>query len=82
MSDIIDMAQDIEERERFMALSRMRERIDASFTPRPPGLERLCMDCDDPIEPERFAALAGKTSRCASCARDYERRLRMRRTGP
>jgi RNA polymerase-binding transcription factor DksA len=79
MIDVIDQAQHAEELDRATALERHHRRVAASFEPRRPGIDGLCIDCDEPIEPERLAVLAGKTSRCASCAHDHERRLRSHR---
>lgn len=76
--DPIDAAQDREAMDRELALNAQRQRTAASFAPRMPGADALCIDCDEPIETARLAVLAGATSRCASCARDYEQRLRQR----
>lgn len=39
-------------------------------------VNRMCIECEQPIEPERWKALRGCTSRCSACAHDYERRVR------
>lgn len=39
-------------------------------------VNRTCIECEQPIEPERWKALRGCTSRCAACAHDYERSVR------
>lgn len=79
MIDAIDQAQRAEEQDRAVALERHRQRVAESYEPRRPGIEALCIDCDEPIESERLHVLAGKTSRCASCAHDHELRLRSHR---
>lgn len=76
MTDTIDDAQANEEQDRAIALRLQMLRVAASHAPRRAGIDGLCIDCDEPIEPERLAVLAGKTSRCAQCARDYEQRMR------
>ncbi|MEI7036451.1 TraR/DksA C4-type zinc finger protein [Fulvimonas yonginensis] len=76
MNDDIDRAQEQQQRDNDMALQRVRERIAASFQPRDASVDGTCIDCDDAIEPERLKVLAGKTSRCASCAHDHEQRTR------
>ncbi|MGO4699819.1 TraR/DksA C4-type zinc finger protein [Dyella sp. 2RAB6] len=79
MTDDIERAQEIEQRDRDNALRLQLERqarIKASFAPRVEGVEATCIDCDEAIEPERLKALSHKTSRCAQCARDHEHRLR------
>lgn len=77
MSDDIDRAQQREEADREIAILAARRRIADSFAPRDPHTRALCIDCDQPIEPARLHALGHSTSRCASCAHDFE--LRMRR---
>ena len=76
MSDAIDRAQDREQLDRELALRAQAQRVAESHAPRAAGLDASCIDCGEPIEPERLAVLAGKTSRCASCAHDYEQRTR------
>ena len=73
MSDAIDQAQDREQLDRDFALRAHALRVAASFEPRRDGIDALCIDCDQPIEPERLKVLAGKTSRCAHCARVREK---------
>lgn len=77
MTDQIDPVPELEQRERDEGVQRVRDRIAESFRPRAFGVDAVCIDCDELIEPGRLAALAHKTSRCASCAQDFERRLRM-----
>lgn|GEM_PF-6125509 len=77
MTDQIDPVPEMEQRERDEGVRRVRDRIAESFKPRAPGVAALCIDCDEPIEPERLAALAHKTSRCVSCAQDFEQRHRI-----
>lgn len=76
MTDQIDSAQEREQLDTEMALAAARQRIEASFKPRADGIDGICIDCDEPIEPARLHVLAGKTSRCASCAHDHEQRTR------
>ncbi len=76
MADDIDRAQEREQLDRDMALRAAKERIAASFTPRDPRVADFCIECDNPIEPERLAALNRKTSRCAECARAHEAMFR------
>lgn len=76
MTDDIERAQEIEQRDRDAAVRRQLSRIEASFLPRADGLDGICIDCDQDIEPERLKVLAGKTIRCAQCARDHEHRMR------
>lgn len=76
MSDAIDQAQDREQLDRDLALRAHEQRVAASYEPRRDGIDSLCIDCDQPIEPERLKVLAGKTSRCAHCAHVYEKRER------
>ena len=76
MSDVIDQAQDREQLDRELALRAHAQRVAASFQPRHDGISSLCIDCDQAIEEERLKVLAGKTSRCAHCARVRERRER------
>lgn len=68
MADDIDRAQEREQFDRDLALRAAQERIAASFRPRDPSVANVCIQCEQPIEPERLRALSGRTSRCASCA--------------
>jgi len=74
--DEMDRAQEREATDRELALAALRERIDASLVPRDPAIDGLCIDCDEPIEPERIRALRGACSRCIACATDHEHRMR------
>ncbi|MCP1375376.1 TraR/DksA C4-type zinc finger protein [Dyella lutea] len=76
MSDEIDRAQQRDAEDRDRAIEATRQRIAASFTARDRSIDGRCIDCDEPIEPARLQVLAGKTSRCASCARDHEHRMK------
>lgn len=76
MSDDIDRAQDSDAQDRERALADTRRRIAEAHAPRNASIDGICIDCDEPIEPARLVALAHKTSRCASCAADYEHRLK------
>lgn len=76
MTDILDDAQRSEEQDRDRAVAAVLQRIAAAHAPRVAGVDGTCIDCGDPIEPARLAALDHKTSRCASCAADHEQRCR------
>ena len=76
MSDDIDRAQDSDAQDRERALADTHRRIAEAHAPRNASVDGICIDCDEPIEPARLAALAHKTSRCASCAADHEHRLK------
>jgi len=76
MSDSMDYAQRAEAFDRDVALANQQARVAAALAPRTAGVDALCIDCEEPIEPARLAALCGMTSRCASCAVDHERRMR------
>lgn len=73
MADDADRANDLVQAERD-ALLRLRMKT----MHRQPGtrVDDFCIDCEQPIEPERLQALRGATSRCANCAHDYERAVR------
>ena len=78
MSDVVDQAQACEEQDRARALAAhaaRQARMAESMRPHDPSTTRLCLECDNEIEPGRLAALP-MTSRCASCAREAEERLR------
>lgn len=72
----MDRAQAREEQDRALALQAAQARIAASFAPRDPSAGTNCLDCEQPIEPARFAALRGCCSRCFQCAERHEHRLR------
>lgn len=75
MADDIDMAQDREQLDRELAVRAARGRqatADAALAALPPP---GCIDCDGPIEPERWQVLRGCTSRCAACAQVHEQRM-------
>ena len=76
MADDIDRAQDTEQADRDAALRAARARYEASFAPRTDGIDGQCIDCHQPIEPERLRALRGCTSRCIACATTHEQRSR------
>lgn len=76
MSDSIDDAQAREQLDRELAIQAQTRRIAESHAPRRDGIDGVCIDCGEPIEPERLAVLAGKTSRCAQCAHDDEQRMK------
>lgn len=73
----MDRIQEQENLDRERALAAVRARIAASHIPRDASVDGLCIDCDEPIEPARLAAL-GRISRCADCARTNEQRMRFR----
>ncbi len=73
--DEIDRAQEREQQDRDAALAAAQARIAASFEPRDPRIDALCIDCDEPIDPARLAAVRA-TSRCTPCAAAWEARLR------
>jgi phage/conjugal plasmid C-4 type zinc finger TraR family protein len=70
VSDVIDAANERVELDLRLALAAHHSR---QPPPGPPCTE--CQDCEAPIEPARLKVLP-YASRCASCARDYERGLR------
>lgn len=74
----MDRAQESEAADRERALRAASDRIAASFQPRQDGVDGICIDCGDAIEEARLTVLCGKTSRCASCAHDFEKRTWMR----
>lgn len=73
--DEIDKAQQAEQRDRDIALHALHLRLAAEFTPRNEAIDRTCIDCAQPIEPERITAMRG-CSRCIDCAQAHELRLR------
>jgi RNA polymerase-binding transcription factor DksA len=73
--DEIDRAQECEETNRELALAAVRKRIADSFAPRDPRVDTVCIDCNQPIQPERLA-IVRSTSRCVECARMFEHRQR------
>lgn len=78
LSDDIDRSQEVEDIHRAQALHLALKQIAARNQMDEPSRDGRCIDCGDPIEPERLAALRGRTSRCSSCAHDMERALRGR----
>lgn len=64
--DVADIASDLEDRERQMALLRIREQHAQG-----PGRVE-CEDCGDPIPEARRTALPGVT-RCRDCQEEWER---------
>lgn len=69
MADAADMAADLAEAEREAAIERQANRA------RLP-VNVWCLDCGDPIEEERLAALKEEgVIRCVECQRIAERRL-------
>jgi RNA polymerase-binding transcription factor DksA len=76
LSDDIDHGQESEQADRDRSLAEILRRIAESNAPRNASIDGICVDCDEPIEPARLAALAHKTSRCASCAQVFELRNR------
>lgn len=77
MADAIDQAQAREQMDRELMLAEHHRRAAAHESAAgTPSLDGLCIDCDEPIELARLAVLR-VTSRCASCARDFERRMQV-----
>lgn len=76
MSDDIERGQEADAEDRQRALAETLRRIEVANAPRNTSIDGICIDCEEPIEPARLAALAHKTSRCASCAADHEHRLK------
>lgn len=76
MSDDIERGQESEQADRDRSLAETLRRIAESNAPRNASIDGICVDCDEPIEPARLTALAHKTSRCASCATDFEHRMK------
>ena len=70
MSDAIDFATDLSERERE-AIIAARQRVEASRKPLRDEDLTDCRDCGEAIEPARRKALPF-TDRCASCAHEAE----------
>lgn len=71
MIDVVDRAQELEERQREEAIARVR--VAHSFVPRDPRDSEDCLDCGKPIEPERLRTL--NTSRCRACAHTHAKRF-------
>lgn len=69
MSRLVDMAADLEARERDDAIARHRQR------PVDEGGDGCCVDCDEPIDPRRLAAVP-TAIRCAQHQNEYEKRQR------
>lgn len=74
MTDDIDRAQERDAYDRDRAVAAALARIAASRLPHDATVDGQCIDCEQPIEPARLAALAHKTSRCLHCATAYEQR--------
>jgi RNA polymerase-binding transcription factor DksA len=72
VADAVDRAQACEALDRQLALDAQQRRSEAAMNL---PLGETCIECSEPIEPERLRALRGCTSRCASCARDFEQRM-------
>ncbi|MFN3858407.1 MAG: TraR/DksA C4-type zinc finger protein [Caulobacter sp.] len=70
MSDVLDAAQAVEERERHASIARVR-----SAACLPPASDGDCIDCGDEIDPDRRRVLPG-ARRCLTCAEARERRER------
>lgn len=90
MNDIVDDAQKLEQLHNEGSISRVlmvaeaerrrdeairRARIAASFEPRDPAIDSLCI-CGKPIEPERLRTL--NTIRCRACAHAHATRWEVR----
>lgn len=77
MADDADRAAELieleaAERNRLLA-ERLEQQMEAH---RREQVNRTCIECGEFIEPERWKALRGCTSRCSACAHDYERSVR------
>lgn len=71
-----EQAAALEERARQAGVDAMRQR--PVERPRVYNGERLCLDCDDPIEVARLKAQPGAV-RCVACQYDHERRVQVGR---
>jgi RNA polymerase-binding transcription factor DksA len=71
----MDRAQEREQLDRDVALKALRSRIEAASMPPDGAQAGMCIDCEQPIEPARIAALRGCCSRCVECAQHHEYRL-------
>lgn len=73
MTDILDRAGELEQRDRDAALAR--QAAAESEHERPFEIEgvRVCLDCFEPIAPARLAANHDAV-RCVECQQDSERR--------
>lgn len=76
MTDIFDRAQELEEFDRERAI----ERALGKAHTRGPDDILSCVDCDDPIDPERRQVKPG-CLRCVECEARRERRLCQFRNG-
>jgi len=76
VADIADRAGELEQADRDRAIAKQARIIESMRGSS--GGRTHCADCGDEIEPERRIALP-YTGRCASCAHDAERRLRLAR---
>lgn len=77
MPDVIDEAQEREQRDRDTALAEAatRRRIEESMRPFDISTPRWCVDCHVQIEPQRLAAMP-VAMRCTCCATRREQELR------
>lgn len=71
MTDVIDLAQDYEERHREAALAAHRAAHHATVAPSAP-LERDCSSCGEPIPAERLA-VQPDAQECVPCIQLRER---------
>lgn len=71
MIDVVDRAQELEQRQRDEAIARVR--IAQSKQPRDPRVDDECVTCGRPIEPERLRTL--NTIRCRECAHAHAKRF-------
>lgn len=77
VADAIDHAQAREQLDRELMLAAHHRRAAAlESAAGTPALDGVCIDCEGAIEPARIAVLR-VTSRCSSCAQDFERRMAM-----
>lgn len=75
MSDQIDEAQEIEQRDNASALVRQQEAAASTEQPFEIQGRRVCLDCFEPIPKKRLKANPNAV-RCTECQTDHERRER------
>jgi len=71
MTDIADKASEREQQLNSDAMQAHRARVQAAETPRLKDGHRVCLDCDDPIDPRRLAANPAAV-RCTECQLFHE----------
>ena len=73
LMDECDMAAELQQQDREGALRVALRAAHSREAPLVIAGERCCLDCEEPIEPERLAANPG-AARCVFCQRKHERR--------